>query len=89
MYENNIAAVEVGNEASNWFCDKSCVKQGCVLSPFMRIIFMNSVLRNTANETGEHRIKWGSKTLLDLDYADDLCILDESLSKMNELIEIL
>ena len=27
---------------------------------------------------GDKRIKWGGKTLLDLDYADDLSILDES-----------
>jgi len=26
---------------------------------------------------GDHRIKWGGKTLLGLDYADDLSILDE------------
>jgi len=29
------------------------------------------------------------KTLLDLDYADDLSILDESVSKMNEISEVL
>ena len=29
------------------------------------------------------------KTLLDLDYADDLSILDESVSKMNEFLEVL
>ena len=43
----------------------------------------------------EHRkgngrpLKWGGKSLLDLDYADDLSILDESVSKMNELLEVL
>ena len=33
MYENNNAAVKVGNEVSNWFYIKAGVKQGCVLSP--------------------------------------------------------
>ena len=33
MYENNTAAVKIGNDISNWFCIKSGVKQGCVLSP--------------------------------------------------------
>ena len=47
MYENNTAAVKVGNEASNWFCIKSGVKQGCVLSPFIWIILMDFVLRST------------------------------------------
>jgi len=34
---------------------------------------------------GDHGIKWGGRSSLDLDYADDLSILDESVSKMNEL----
>ena len=38
---------------------------------------------------GDHAIKWEGKTLLDLDYADDLSIVDESVSKMNELSEVL
>jgi len=32
----------------------------------------------------DNGIKWGGKPLLDLDYADDLRILDESVAKMNE-----
>jgi len=39
--------------------------------------------------TGEHVINWGSKTLPDLDFADDLRILDESVIKKNEFFEIL
>ena len=38
---------------------------------------------------GEHSIKWGGKTLLDLDYADDLSILGKIMIKMNELLEVL
>ena len=38
---------------------------------------------------GEHGIKWWRKTSLDLDYADDLSLLDESVSKMNEVLEVL
>ena len=31
----------------------------------------------------------GRKTLLDLNYADDFSILDESVREMNELLEVL
>jgi hypothetical protein len=44
---------------------------------------------STGKALGEHKIEWGGKTFLQLDYADDLSIVDESLSKMNELLEIL
>ena len=89
MYDNNTAVVKVGNEVSSWFCIKSRVKQGCVLSPCIRIILMDFVLMSTGKATGDHGMKWGGRTLLDLDYADDLSTLDESVSKMNEPLEVL
>ena len=71
MHENNIAVVTVGNEVSSWFCIKSGVKQGGVLSPFVWIILMDFVLRSRGKAMGDHGIKWEGKSLLDLDYADD------------------
>ena len=47
------------------------------------------VLRSTGKTIGDHGIKWGGKTLLDLDYADDLSKLYGSMSKMNEFLEVL
>ena len=38
---------------------------------------------------GDLEIKWGGKTLLDLDCAGDLSILDQGVSKMNELPKVL
>jgi len=76
IYENNTASVKVGNEVSNWLCIKSGVKQGCVLHPFILIILMDFVLRSTGKAIVDHGIRWGGEMLLDLDYADDLSILD-------------
>ena len=50
---------------------------------------MDFVLRSTGKAMGGHGIKRRGKTLLDFDYVDDLSILDESVSKMNELLKIL
>ena len=50
---------------------------------------MEFLLKRTEKEMGEREIKWGSKTLLGLDYADDLSITDENVSKINELFEVL
>ena len=50
---------------------------------------MDFVLRSTGKAIGDHGIKWGGKTLLDSDYADDLSISDESVSEMNKLLEVL
>ena len=53
--------------------------------PFIRIILMDFVLKSTRKAMWDHGIKWGGHTLLNLDYADDLSILDESVSKMNDI----
>ena len=55
----------------------------------MRIILIDFVLKTVGKTMGVHGIKCRGKILLDLDYADGLSILDESLSKMNELLEVL
>jgi hypothetical protein len=46
-------------------------------------------LRTTGKAMGGYENKWRRKILLDLDYADDLNILDEFVSKMNDLLEVL
>ena len=68
---------------------KAGVKQGYILSLFILIFFMDFVLGNTAKAMEEQIINWGSKTLVNLHYIDDLSILGESVSKMNELQEVL
>jgi len=50
---------------------------------------MDLVLRSKGKAILDHRIKLGGKTLLDLDYADDFSTLDENVSKMNALLEVL
>ncbi|XP_065561191.1 LOW QUALITY PROTEIN: probable chitinase 10 [Artemia franciscana] len=67
------------NKLTVWFHIKSGVKQGRVLSPFIWIILMDFVIKNTGKAMGEHGIKWGGNTFMDLDYADDLRILDEKM----------
>ena len=87
IYENNTAAVEVGNEVRSWSRIKSGVKQCYILFPFNWMIMMDLVLKSTRKAMGEHRIKWGRK--ITRTYADDFSTLDENVSKMNELLDVL
>ena len=66
LYENNTAEIKVENQVSSWFCIKSRVKQGCVQSQFIWIVFIDFLLRRTGKAVGDHGIKWGGKTLLDI-----------------------
>ena len=86
IYENNTAVVKVGNKVSSLFRIKSGGKQSYLLSPFIWIIVIDFVLRSKGKAMGEHGIQQVGETFLDLDYADDLSNLDESVNKMNELL---
>jgi len=50
---------------------------------------MDFVSRKTGKAMGEQGVNWGRKTFLDLGYANDLRILNEIVSKMIDLLEVL
>ena len=51
--------------------------------------FVGFCLKKHRKGDGRPLIKWRGKTLQDLNYADDLSILDDSTRKMNELLDVL
>ena len=60
------------------------VRQGCILSPFMFLVVIDAVMRNV-NRERRRAIRWGLVDRLeDLDFADDLCLLSEAHSEMQE-----
>ena len=61
MYEINTGGVKVGNEVSSCFRIKSGVKHGCVVSPSMRIILIDFVIRSKGKAMRDHGIKWVEK----------------------------
>lgn len=64
------------------------VKQGCVLSPLLFNIVLDSVLAKT--NIAERGIRWSLTTRLeDLDYADDICFLSHTFNDMREKLKLL
>ena len=53
-----------------------------------QFIWNDFALRTIVKATGEHEIKWEGKTFLDLDYSDDLSVLDKDISKISEFSEV-
>ena len=70
---------------SEFFDIRSGVRQGCILSPFLFIILVDFMMRK-ATKDDTHGIKWSTHSKLsDLDFADDIALIDTSIPSMQEL----
>jgi len=72
---------------SEFFDIRSGVRQGCILSPFFFIILVDFMMRK-ATKDDTHGIKWSTHSKLsDLDFADDIALIDTSIPSMQELTD--
>lgn len=61
------------------------VKQGCLLSPLLFIIFLDGIMREVV--TTPRGIEWSEYILEDLDYADDIVLMTPTLDQMETRLE--
>jgi hypothetical protein len=94
LYNNSKGIVAVNGNSSEPFNINTGVLQGDVLAPFLFIIVIDHVLRKFTNNFGfeyEQRKsrRHEAKIISDLDYADDIALLEKLVSIANEQIAIL
>ena len=88
MYKETSSKVMVNGEFSKLFYITKGVLQGDTLAPFLFIIVLDYVLKVT--ELGNFGIQThAGKTLHDLDFADDIVLLDSDSERANEHITCL
>ena len=81
------SAVKWSGTIGEWFKVMTGVRQGCILSPILFAFVMNWTMRKALSDT-DIRLEWthGSK-LSDLDYADDIVLLDSSRDRRQSMTE--
>ncbi|GFS06308.1 retrovirus-related Pol polyprotein LINE-1 [Elysia marginata] len=85
IYWQQTAAVRIENETSPFQMIKRGVRQGCVLSPDLFILYSQTILRNLYEYPG---IRIGGRMINNLRYADDTVLIAENKEDLQKLIDI-
>ena len=89
LYEDSECTVLVDGEPTAPFKVKTGVRQCCILSPILFCIAIDFVMRShTAISSG---IAWNGNDnkLGDLDFADDICLINSTYEEMQEKTTVL
>jgi len=86
LYEGGESSVKWMGSVGDWFTVMTGVRQGCILSPLLFAIVIDWIMRKTLT-SWDVGLEWtNGKRLCDLDYADDIVLLDSSIERMRKLI---
>ena len=85
--ERTRCRVKVEGQCSEGFEVKSGVRQGSVLSPLLFGVVMDWVMRKAVGEGGEGVLVAPGTRVSDLDFADDVLLVGESLDVLRKAVE--
>ena len=89
MYSNVMASVKTKQGFTKPFECKSGVRQGCLLSPELFILFINELERMLKLSESKGINVWEATEVLLLMYADDIVLIGEAIIQLQRKINIL
>jgi hypothetical protein len=92
LYDRSKAVVYINGQTSESFDVSTGVLQGDVLAPFLFILVMDYVLGKSERQFGfeykpKRSIRNPAKRISDLDFADDIVLLENNIKLANEQLE--
>ena len=84
MYEGSGGCIIHKGKLTTFFEITTGVRQGCLLSPFLFLLCIDWILRQST-ENEQNGIQWTIESKLDdLDFADDVALLSHTLKQMQD-----
>ena len=78
LYAGQETTVRTGHRTTDWFQIGKGIRQGCILSPCLFILFAEYVMGNAGLDEAQAGIKMAGKNIDNLRYADDITLLAKS-----------
>ena len=80
FYTKFECCVDLNTQLSDWFEVHTGVRQGCIISPILFLIVIDWVMKQTNQD--HNGLSWHTANPNDLDFADDLAILADSIREL-------
>ena len=87
IYADDKAGIKIQNQCTETFEINMGVRQGCVLSPLLFNIFLSDLPQKL--DLTESKVKLGNTELASLVWADDIVLMSESESGLQQMINVL
>ena len=86
LYAGQEEAVRFGHGTTDWLQIRKGVRQGCILSPCLFIVYAEYIIRNAGLEEAQAGIKIAGRNINKLRYADDATLMAESEEELKSLL---
>ena len=80
------STVRTGHGTTDWFYIREAVRQGCILSPYLHILYAAYIMRNAELDETQAVIKTAGSNIKNLRYADDTNLMAESKEDQKSLL---
>ena len=86
LYAGQEATVRTEHGTTDWFQIGKGVRQGCILSPCLFILYVEYIIRNTGLKEVQAGIKIAGRDINKLRYANDTTLMAESEEELKSLL---
>ena len=86
LYAGQEATVQTGHGTTDWFQIGKGVRQGCILSPGLFILYAENIMRNVGLDEAQAGIKIARRNINNLRYASDTTLMAESEEELKSFL---